>query len=316
MDRGLILAADGRTVLAGSEPSEGELKYQRMYPQEPELGYGHLTGFYSFIFGRTELEHTQNDYLAARAEELLPQRFIDEVLGRDQEGANIVTTIDPDLQEVAARSLGSNEGAVAAIDPRTGDVLALVSNPTYDPNPVASHDPEEARRSYRQLDPDDPTSPLVSRATDTFFPPGSAFKMVTAAAALENGLGPDTLLPNPPAYDVPQTTDDLENFGGGQCSGGSQIDMAAAMTQSCNVYFAQLAVRDRRGGVRRPGACVRHVPGHPVRHPVRGGGDPQCQCVRRRHPRPGPVRHRAARRAAERPPHGADRREPSGTAGR
>ncbi|MDQ4005641.1 MAG: penicillin-binding transpeptidase domain-containing protein, partial [Actinomycetota bacterium] len=73
--------------------------------------------------------------------------------------------------------------------------------------------------------------------------PGSSFKIVTAAAALENGLGPDTLLPNPTTYDVPQTTDDLENFGGGQCSGGSEIDMASALTQSCNVYFAQLAVR-------------------------------------------------------------------------
>ena len=243
VNRGQILASDRQTVLARSEPTEGELKYQRLYPQEPELGYGHLTGYYSFIFGRTELEQSQNEYLAAHAEELFPQRFIDEVLGRDQQGATIVTTIDPQLQEAAARALGNNEGAVAAIDPRTGDVLALVSNPTYDPNPVSSHDPDEVRRAYRELDPEDPGSPLVSRATDTFFPPGSSFKIVTAAAALENGLGPDTLLPNPTAYDVPQTTDDLENFGGGQCSGGSQIDMASALTQSCNVYYAQLAVR-------------------------------------------------------------------------
>ncbi|MDQ4004914.1 MAG: penicillin-binding transpeptidase domain-containing protein, partial [Actinomycetota bacterium] len=204
VDRGTILAADRQTELARSEPSEGELKYQRVYPQEPELGYGHLTGFYSFIFGRTELEQSQNEFLAARADELFPQRFIDEVLGRDQQGATLVTTIEPELQEAAARALGDNEGAVAAIDPRSGDVLALVSNPTFDPNPVSSHDPEEARRGYRQLDPDSPTSPAVSRATDTFFPPGSSFKIVTAAAALENGLGPDTLLPNPTTYDVPQ----------------------------------------------------------------------------------------------------------------
>jgi len=241
--RGLILAADRQTVLARSEETGGELKYQRLYPQDPDLAYAHITGFYSFVFGRRELEHQWNDYLSARADELFPQRFIDEVLGRDQQGANLVTTIEPELQEAAARGLGGNEGAVAAIDPQTGDVLALVSTPTWDPNPVSSHDPREVRRAYRQLDPNAPDSPLVSRATDTFFPPGSSFKVVTAAAALENGLGPDTMLPNPTSYTPPQTTHDISNFGGGQCSGGSQIDMVTAMTQSCNVYFAQLAVR-------------------------------------------------------------------------
>jgi peptidoglycan glycosyltransferase len=242
VDRGQILASDRRTILARSEDTGGDLRYQRIYPQDPELGYAHLTGYYSFVFGRTELEQQWNDYLAARAEELFPQRFIDELLGRPLRGATLVTTIDPELQRLAASALGDNEGAVAAIDPQTGDVLALVSNPTWDPNPVSSHDPQEVRRSYRQLEPTEPDSPLVSRATDTFFPPGSSFKIVTAAAALENGLGTDTTLPNPTAYDVPQTTDDLENFGGGQCSGGSEIDMPTAMTQSCNVYFAQLAV--------------------------------------------------------------------------
>jgi peptidoglycan glycosyltransferase len=243
VDRGDILAADGRTVLATSEPTGGDLKYQRIYPEDPALGYGHLTGYHSFIFSRTELEQSYNNYLSARAEELFPQRFIDELLGRDEKGANLVLTIDPQLQQIATRALrAAGEGAVAALDPRTGEVLALYANPTYDPNPLASHDPEEVRRAYRQLDPQEPDSPLVSRATDTFFPPGSSFKVVTAAAALENGLGPDHLLPNPAALDLPQTEDDLENFGGGQCSGGSQIDMASALQQSCNVYFAGLGL--------------------------------------------------------------------------
>lgn len=243
VDRGLILAADRRTVLADTHETGGDLKYQRVYPQPAELGYGHITGFYSFKFGRTELEQSFNDELSARAEELFPQRLIDEFLGRDLKGASIVTTIEPALQELAAEALEGSEGAVAAIDPRTGDVLALVSSPTYDPNPIASHRSGTAvQRAYEALNPDEPDSPLVSRATDTFFPPGSSFKIVTAAAALEAGLGADHLLPNPTAYDVPQTTDDLENFGGGTCPGGSQIDMAQALQISCNVYFAQLAV--------------------------------------------------------------------------
>ena len=243
IDRGDILATDGTTVLATSEATTGDLKYQRIYPQDESLGYGHLTGYHSFIFSRTELEQSFNEYLSARADELFPQRFIDQLLGRDEKGANLILTIDPELQEIASRELRSaGEGAVAALDPRTGEVLALYANPTYDPNPLASHNPEEVRRSYRQLDPEEPDSPLVARSHDTFFPPGSSFKIVTAAAALENGLGPDHLLPNPTALDLPQTDDDLENFGGGQCSGGSQIDMASALQQSCNVYFAGLGL--------------------------------------------------------------------------
>lgn len=240
--RGLILASDRVTVLADARRTGGDLKYLRFYPQPQELGYGHLTGYHSFVFGRTELEQSYNDELAARADELFPQRLIDEFLGRDLKGASLVTTIDPDLQAIAAEALEGSEGAVAAIDPRTGDVLALVSSPTFDPNPLASHNPREIRRAYEELAPEEPDSPMVSRATDTFFPPGSSFKIVTAAAALEQGLGADHLLPNPPSYDVPQTTDDLDNFGGTQCPGGSEIDMAAALTISCNVYFAQLAV--------------------------------------------------------------------------
>lgn len=242
VDRGEIVAADHRTVLADSEATGGDLKYQRLYPQDPDLGYGHMTGYHSFIFGRTELEQSYNDYLSARAEELFPQQLIDEILGRDEQGAGLVLTIDPELQAIAAEGLGGQEGAVAAIDPRTGEVLALASNPTYDPNPLASHEPREVRRAYRQLRPQEPDSPLVSRATDTFFPPGSSFKIVTAAAALESGRGPDYTLPNPPTLDLPQTTENLDNFGGGQCSGGSEIDMASALQQSCNVYFAQLAM--------------------------------------------------------------------------
>jgi peptidoglycan glycosyltransferase len=242
VDRGTIVANDRQTVLARSRATNDDLKYLRIYPTAPELGYGHLTGFYSFIFSRTELEQSYNEYLSARAEELFPQTIVDELRGEDKRGAGLVLTIDPELQEIAASALSDREGAVAAINPQTGDVLALVANPTYDPNPLSSHDPDQIRETYRSLDPEDSDSPLVSRATDTFFPPGSSFKIVTAAAALENNLGPGHLLPNPPTLDLPQTEDNLENFGGSICTGGSQITLASALQQSCNVYFAQLAL--------------------------------------------------------------------------
>ncbi len=240
VDRGEIVASDRQTVLAMSEATDDDLKYLRVYP-EGEL-YGHLTGFYSFVFSRTELEQSYNDYLSGRADELLPQRLVDEILGRDQKGANVVTTLDPDLQRIASEGLAGREGAVAAINPQTGEVLALVSNPTYDPNPLSSHDPREIRRTYRSLDPDEPDSPLVSRATDTFFPPGSTFKVITAAAALEAGMSPEDTIPNPPQLDLPQTDEDLENFGGSQCPGGSEITLASALQVSCNVAFGGLGL--------------------------------------------------------------------------
>ena len=241
--RGTMLAADRRLVLADSEATGGEFRFQRTYPTAPDLGYGHLTGYYSLLFGKSELEDTYNDFLAARDESLFPQRLIDQMLGREQQGANLVLTIDPDLQQAASRALSSQVGeaggAVAAVDPQTGDVLALVSLPTFDPNPLSTHDPTGIREAWNSLDPDQPDSPLVSRATDTFFPPGSSFKIVTAAAALENGFTPDDTVPNPPELDLPQTDENLENFGGGQCPGGSEIDLALALQVSCNVAFAQ-----------------------------------------------------------------------------
>jgi penicillin-binding protein A len=241
VDRGSILANDGTTVLASSRKSPGELRFQRRYPQG-EL-YAHQTGFYSYPFGRTELESTFNDYLAGDAPELLPQTFTDLVLGRPTQGATIVTTLDPEVQEAAAEAAAAEEGdvAIAAIDPSTGDVLALVAEPSYDPNLLASQDPAEVREAWDALNAD-PEKPLVSRASDELFPPGSTFKLVTASAALENGFGPDSLWPNPNELDLPLTDETLENFGGVTCSGGSEITLADALRQSCNVVFGEIGL--------------------------------------------------------------------------
>ena len=241
VDRGSILAADGTTVLASSRKSPGDLRFQRRYPHG-EL-YAHETGFYSFVFGRTELEQAFNDFLAGDAPELLQQTLTDLILGRPKQGATIVTTLVPEIQEAAAAAAAAEAGdvAIAAIDPATGDVLALVSEPTYDPNLLASQDPKVVRDSWDALN-EDPDKPLLSRASDELFPPGSTFKLVTASAALENGFGPDSLWPNPNELDLPLTDATIENFGGSTCSGGSQITLADALRQSCNVVFGEVGL--------------------------------------------------------------------------
>jgi len=239
--RGQILARDERTILATSKATKGKLKYLRVYPRA-QL-YAGITGYYSVVFGRYGLEQTQNEWLAGRASELLPQNLVDEILGRDKRGATVVTTIDPKLQRVAARQLGSLPGGVVAMDPRTGEILALVANPSYDPNDLSSHNLGGVRAARARL-LKDPDKPLLSRAVQELFPPGSTFKLVTAAAALENGMKPDTKFPNPPALKLPQTTHELHNFGGEHCLGGTaELTLVQALQVSCNVVFGEIGLR-------------------------------------------------------------------------
>lgn len=239
VNRGQILAADRRTVLALSKRSPGELRFERRYPQGELNGY--VTGYYSFVYGRSRLEESFNGYLAGDAPQLLPQTLADMVLGRPKRGGSIITSIVPELQEAAAQALGDLPGGVAAIEPRTGNVLALVANPSYDPNPLSSHDPAEIRRTWEELNAD-PDKPLRSRASDELYPPGSTFKIIDAAAALANGYGPASTWPNPHVLDLPDTSETLSNFGGVTCSGGSRITLADALRQSCNVVFGEIGL--------------------------------------------------------------------------
>jgi len=243
--RGEIVARDGHTVLADSVPTSGALKFLRRYPQGSL--YAHITGFDSLVFGATRLESTYNDFLGARATELLPSTIEDEILNRPKRGGTVVTTIDPKLQQVAEHALSqavTNGGAVAALDPRTGEVLALVSIPSFDPNPLSTHNPKGIRAAMKQLKPRSPKTPLLSNATDQLFPPGSTFKLVDTAAALEAGLTPSSKFPNPPQLTLPQTTHKLSNFGGEHCAGGaSTITLEEALVESCNVTFAEIGLK-------------------------------------------------------------------------
>jgi peptidoglycan glycosyltransferase len=241
VQRGKILTADG-LVLAESVPApEGSrYRYTRRYPQG-DL-YGYITGFYSRIYGRSALEESMNSYLSGEAPELAISTFSDLFLGRPKRGANVFVTIDPNLQEVARTALGGNEGAVVAMDPGSGDILALYSTPGFDPSELSSGSDAEMRRAWDRLNRD-PDKPLLALSHQELFLPGSSFKIVTASAALENGFGPDSVWPNPHRLTLPLTNEQLQNFGDDHCNGGSsQISLIEAFEESCNVTFAEVGL--------------------------------------------------------------------------
>jgi peptidoglycan glycosyltransferase len=204
--------------------------------------YGQLTGYYSLLYGRSGLEAAYNDYLSGRASALIPQNLVDEILGRPKRGASVITTLLPLLQRTAAQALGSLPGAVVAMDPRTGEVLAMVSNPSFNPNPLASHDTTVERAAWKKILAN-PGKPLISKASQELYPPGSTFKLVTASADLQAGATPVTTYPNPHELDLPQTTNTLKNFGNEWClNGAPQITLDQALTVSCNVTFGEIGL--------------------------------------------------------------------------
>jgi len=238
IDRGAIVAGD--KLIAQSIRTNDRLKYLRMYPQGSL--FAQISGYYSILYGRYSLEQTYNDYLVGAGPQDRFSAIVDDLLGRDRKGDSLVLSIDPVLQKVARDALGRQRGAAAAIDPKTGEVLALYANPSYDPNPLSSHNLTEASNAWARLNAD-PLHPLLSRATQERYPPGSTFKIIMTAAALEDGMTPATTFPNPSVLKLPLTTRTLSNFGGGACRGGGHISIATALRVSCNTTFAQIGLR-------------------------------------------------------------------------
>jgi len=236
-----VVAADGsgRELLAESVRTDGPLTFLRTYPSGP--AYAHVTGYYSLVYGRTGIERAYDRVLSGEDDRLFVRRLSDYITGREPSGGGVLLTLDPPAQAAAVAGLGSSRGAVVALDPRTGAVLAMASTPSYDPARLSSFEPADIRAYYDQLikAPDDP---LINRAISKTYPPGSTFKVITAAAALTSGqVQPDTQLPSPPVLDLPQTSADLKNFGGGTC-GGDRITLANALRISCNTAFAALGL--------------------------------------------------------------------------
>jgi len=235
--RGPIVA--GGEAIASSVPVDDPFGYQRVYPQG-DL-YSAVTGFYSIANGRSELEKYENDQLTGRSDQLFFTRIRDLLTGKRPEGAAVETTILPAAQQAAFAGLAGQSGAVVAIEPSTGRILAMVSTPGFDPNVLAVHSTSEAAAQYRALD-QAPGNPLRSKAIQERYAPGSTFKLVTAAAALESGqYTADTAVPSPTTLSLPQTSATIGNFGGSSC-GGEQISLAEALRISCNTAFASLGM--------------------------------------------------------------------------
>ncbi len=236
-ERGVIVAADG-TVLAESVPNpDNPRRFDRTYP-EGEI-FAHVVGYTSRLVGDGGLERAYVDTLRSRRD-LTFSDLVSAALGRDLQPQSIRLTLDADLQRAAFAALGDRAGAVVAIDPSTGEILAMVSTPSFDPS---SLDTPEAAANWDSLLAD-PDRPLADRATRELFPPGSTFKTVVAAAALDLGVaGPESTFDDPAQFQLPGSSATISNFGGGLCGDGTTVTLLRGFVRSCNTVFADLAIQ-------------------------------------------------------------------------
>ncbi|MEJ5914589.1 peptidoglycan D,D-transpeptidase FtsI family protein [Pseudokineococcus sp. 1T1Z-3] len=246
-DRGAITAAGGQ-ILAESVENDGEIAYRRTYPGGAE--WAHATGFYSVVYGSTGIESAVGPLLAGTADELFARRVADLLTGTQASGADVELTLVPEVQQAAQDALAGQRGAVVALEPSTGRVLAMVSNPSFDPGELASLDTAQVQQAYERLLAD-PEDPLVNRAlAGDLYPPGSTFKLVTAAAALETGdYTPQSVLPGPAELPLPQTDISLPNVTGQACGPGDEVSLADALRISCNTAFGALGLELPEGAV-------------------------------------------------------------------
>jgi len=255
--RGQITGADG-TILAKSVPSDDQYRYQREYPGGS--AFGNLTGYYSLRYGPIGLERSQQDILVGDDPSLLGDRVQDFLTGRDPRGGNVELTILPTVQQVAYDELTAKgyTGAVVAIKPSTGEILALVSTPSFDATPFASHSEAVQKKAYNALVPARDPDPLTNRAVTNLYPPGSTFKLVVAAAALNAGLTPDTSVTSSATITLPDTGGaTLSNFGRESCNGQTgDVTLTEALAHSCNTAFAEVAMNIGADAIRNQATAL------------------------------------------------------------
>jgi penicillin-binding protein A len=238
-ERGPILVAGD--PVARSVVTNDRLKYLRKYTAGKL--FAPATGFYSVVYGASGIEQEENSVLAGTDDSLFVRRVIDLLTGTPPKGGSVALTINPKAQKAAYDGLLRlhARGAVVAVDPSTGAILAMVSTPSYDPNELSSHDTSVVRKNYDRLS-SRPSRPMLNRALRQTYPPGSTFKLVTASAALESGrYTPDSPVDNASQLKLPQSTAVLPNENGGPCTSG-QATLAVALENSCNVAFGRLGL--------------------------------------------------------------------------
>ncbi|MFN8167970.1 MAG: penicillin-binding transpeptidase domain-containing protein [Candidatus Nanopelagicales bacterium] len=238
-ERGPILL--GSSSIAQSIPTDDQLKYLRRYSNGPL--YAPATGFYSVVYGATGIERTENSVLSGSDDRFYLDRVQQLFAGRGVKGGAVRLTLDPKAQKAAYDGLAGRTGAVVAIDPRTGAILAMASSPSFDPNKLSSHDPAAIRKAYDAYN-DDPKKPMLNRPLVMALPPGSTFKLVTAAAALESGeYTPTTEVPGPASIKLPLTNKELKNWSGTACGPNDKTSLTNALAISCNTAFATIGMK-------------------------------------------------------------------------
>ncbi len=233
--RGTVSTADG-VIVADSVPVDSKKKFQRVFPEGPL--YAAVTGYFNYSFGATGVERAYNEELSGRTAEQQVKSVGDLFVDRDKSG-DVSLTLRSDVQKVAQEALGDQRGSVVAIDPRTGGVIALWSYPSFDPNLLSSHDYDKASQA-KELYEAAPGNPLLAKVYREIYPPGSTFKVVTAATGVETGK----VTPDEPSYpvlrefDLPQTTRNIPNYDGESCGG----TLFKVLAKSCNTSFAQMGL--------------------------------------------------------------------------
>lgn len=237
LPRGTIFDAGGQ-VLASTQVVDG--LSHRTYA---DAAFSHVIGYASLRFGTTGLEEAFDDILSGRSDPNPIRQVLDDILARQAVPKDLTLTIDKRLQDFAAAQLGTDVGAIVALDPTTGAVLAMTSSPTFDPTPISA-DPDTAGAAMEQITAQ-PNEPLVARARQGRYTPGSIMKAFTAAAALDAGvITPETTFPDQPEQEVNGFT--VEGFRITEHDlGGIQPalwPLSQALQVSSNIFFAHVGL--------------------------------------------------------------------------
>ncbi|MFM9449282.1 penicillin-binding transpeptidase domain-containing protein [Streptomyces acidiscabies] len=227
----------GGKAITGSVETTGDYKYKRTWKDGPM--WAPVTGFSSQAFGSNFLENLEDGILSGTDDRLFFRNTLDMLTGKQRAGGSVVTTLNAAAQKAAYEGLAGKKGAAAAIDPTTGKILALVSTPSYDPSKFAGQSKADGEAWNAVQKKNDPDDPMLNRALRETYPPGSTFKVVTAAAALENGIvsGIDDKTDTPDPYRLPQSSTDLGN----EHSGCENANLRFALEVSCNTVFAKMS---------------------------------------------------------------------------
>jgi peptidoglycan glycosyltransferase len=233
--RGDIIV-DGKAI-TGSSPTDGEFQYKRTWKQGPM--WAPVTGYSSQAFGSNQLESIEDGILTGNDDRLFFRNTLDMLTGEERQGGNVVTTLNSAVQKAGWNQLKGKKGAAVALDPATGKILGLVSAPSYDPSSFAgtSQDDSEAWTALQKKNNED--DPMLNRALRETYPPGSTFKVVTSAAALEEGLVDDidASTDSPDPYKLPDSSTPLTNQHG-TCK---NVSLREALRISCNTVFGKLS---------------------------------------------------------------------------